>query len=311
MGYQKIIRNKEVVQKGSIDTYEKFNQLFSGVDVAKKRVLDVGCNTAEMGRIAIDRGASYYCGIDARMDFIAEAKRINPEISCRVGCAEDVAGNYDIIIASAIFHYIIDHHKFFNQMARVGQMVVMDVWLSDSKENGFFNTHRNLFIPSESAFLFIAGQYFKKIERKGQAVSPDGSKRFIYHLSEPNPKPAKAVLIYGKSGTGKTTIAGGMFDYNHLQLDQVFVDYLISTFRGGYPKITSISDFVDGLESHKERYLKRHSDHIAKWLSIRVNRDVVIEGYDMIKDDYRAMVVGIIKKLGWADIEERHLIEQY
>jgi len=86
---------------------------------------------------------------------------------------------------------------------------------------------------------------------------------------------------------------------------------LISTFRGGYPKITSVSDFVDGLETHKERYLKRHADHIETWLSSRINRDVVIEGYDMIKDDYRAMVIGIIKKLGWKTIEEKHFVEKH
>ena len=311
MGYQRIIRDNKIIQKGDIDTYEKFNQLFNGIDVVKKRVLDVGCNTAEMGRIVLDKGASYYCGIDARYDFIDEAKRINPEISCKVGRAEDVAGNYDIIIASAIFHYITDHHKFFNQFARVGKMVVMDVWLSDSKENGFFKTERNLFIPSESAFLFIAGQYFKKIENKGPALSPDGSKRFIFHLSEPAPKPAQAVLIYGVSGTGKTTLAKRMFGFDHLQLDQVFADYLMSTFRNGYPRIASVSDFVDGLDTHKERYLKRHADHIETWLSSRVNRNVVIEGYDMLKDDYRAMAVGIAKKLGWKTIEEKHLVKIY
>ena len=311
MPYQRIIRDKKLIQKGNIDTYMKFDQLFKGVDVAKKWVLDVGCNTAEMGRIAKGKGAAYYCGIDARRDFITEAKKVNQDLSLRVGRAEDVAGKYDIIIASAMFHYITDHHKFFNQLARVGKLVVMDAWLSDSKENGFFKTERNLFIPSESAFLFIAGQYFKTIKKVGPALAPDSSKRFVFHLSEPKPKKAKAVLIYGKSGAGKTTAARDMFDFNHLQLDQVFVDYLISTFRGGYPKITSVSDFVDGMETHKERYLKRHADHIKNWLSSRINRDIVIEGYDMIKYDYRKMVVDIIKPLGWTDIDERHLVGKY
>jgi len=311
MPYQKIIRENKMVQKGNIDTYKKFDQLFAGVSIKGKRIADVGCNTGEMGHIAKKKGASYYLGVDARSDFIQAGQKINPDLSFRIGRAEELAGRYDIIIASAMFHYITDHHKFFNQLARCSKMVVMDVWLHDSIHCGFFKTHRNLFIPSELAFLFIAGKYFKKIEKKGASLSPDASTRFIFHLSAPKPIKAKAILIYGKSRSGKTTTAKAMHGFQHLQLDQIFVDGLIDSFRSRNGSITSVSELVEGLDTYKTRYLKRHSDHLTKWLSSRINRDVVIEGYDMIKDDYRGMVVDILKRLGWTDIEEKHFDKTY
>lgn len=298
--YQRIIRGN-VIQDGHIDTHKKFDQLLEGIDLRGKTFLDVGCNLGEMCYLASQRGASYIMGID--IDYTEEAREMNPDISFLNVPGEKARGNYDVVVASAMFHYITDHDKFLNQLARVANEVVsIDVWITEGSDLAFRLSTRDLFIPTKPAFEFLARKYFDEIKEAGKAISPDGSHRVIYHLSKPNPKPAEAVLIFGKSKTGKTTKARNMFDHDHLQLDQIFIEWRIFVEQS---LEMSVSDFVDRSQDNED-YFEYHRKFIDKWLSFRINIDVVIEGYDMIYEKYRDMVKQILKEQKWKT-KEIHL----
>ncbi|MBE3141819.1 MAG: class I SAM-dependent methyltransferase, partial [Thermoplasmata archaeon] len=191
--YQRIIKDGEIIQEGEMDTPTKFAQLTQGIDLAGKTVLDVGCNTGMMCYLAAQQGANVI-GFDINRDYIKQAKELFPTLDFQCVPAEEIYGNYDIIIASAMLHYV-NLEKVLAQFSRCSKQVLCDVWLHESQVPIFALTQRDIYIPSMSAFYNIASKYFETIEEKGMALSPDDSRRFIFHLSNPKSNPAKAVLI--------------------------------------------------------------------------------------------------------------------
>jgi Cdc6-like AAA superfamily ATPase len=146
------------------------------------------------------------------------------------------------------------------------------------------------------AFLNIASKYFKTIELKGPSLSPDDSKRFIFHLSNPTPKQPEAILIYGPGGSGKSVLSRTYFNHLILRTDDIFfvwkanrIDLMLS--------VAFFSDILRG--KGLEDYLSFCTDQISAWLNSRINRDVVIEGYDLSFDDYRSKVVDLLKVNNW------------
>ncbi len=59
--------------------------------------------------------------------------------------------------------------------------------------------------------------------------------------------------------------------------------------------------------SRVEKYLKFHKDYIFRWLGGRINLDVVIEGYDMRRLEYREMVNDLLCQFAWPAVEFREL----
>lgn len=290
--YQRIIRNSKIIQEGHIDTQEKFKQLFDGVDIKGKTIVDIGCNLGEMCRIAKDNGA-IPVGFDIEREYILQARQLNNDIEFAVSKAENIKGEYDIAICSAMFHYIKDHDKFFDRLSKISNFVTMDVWIDSSDEAKFVLTNRGLFIPTKSAFLSIVSKYFNKITEKNQAISPDGSYRVIYNLEEPKREKPNAIIIYGKGGTGKTTIARDMIDYEHLQLDEIFVEWKVIK-QSIQLSVEYFYQLVRG-EIYNE-YIEYHKNYIKKWLEHRFGCGVVIEGFDMLDENYRNMVKNLLKE---------------
>ena len=121
--YQRIIRDGKEIQSGNIDTHAKFKQLTDGVDFKGKKVFDIGCNLGEMCRLVKKSEPKYVVGIDRTREFIADARKLNPNIKFIVGCEDKINGQNDIVIASAMFHYVKDHDAFFKQIARCTQLL--------------------------------------------------------------------------------------------------------------------------------------------------------------------------------------------
>lgn len=321
--YQRIIREGVEIQRGRIDTHRKFADVTSGVDLRGKRVLDLGCNLGEMCRLAKDAGASHVRGFDKEPGYVHEARDLNPDIPFDVVRAERATGQWDIVLAVGMLHYIADHKALFAQLARITKMVVGDVWLQTpfTLAANYKLSDRGLLVPSFDMFLRLASASFRHVRVLHQTPAPDHSDRFVFQLLEPTPVAHVARLIFGKGGTGKTTeareLAAGK-GYEHLQLDAVFVDYRVS-----HPGTLSVSDFVDALqtgrnyregeekggafETEYQTYLLFHRDRVFKWLGSRIGLDVVIEGYDMVYPEYRAMVASVCDELGWKTVilEER------
>ncbi len=298
------MRDGAVVQPGDINTDVKFLQLMMGVELKGKTLLDVGCNCGEMCRLAGERAAKP-AGIDINRDYIHQARGLHPNLSFSVRSAEKATGKYDVVLASAVFHYVGDHRAFFSRMARVVRdVLVMDVWLIPSEGTKLTFSHRGSFIPNEAAFRAMADPWFGDIENKGAALSPDRSERWIFHLRKPRPEPPQAILIYGKSGAGKTTYAKELLDFEVLQLDAVFIEWFRATRMNG---LLSVSDFVDAVNERNdpdemEKYHDFHRGYLQRWLKARVGFDVVIEGYDMCWKPYRQMVADSLHEMGWPDV---------
>jgi len=307
--YQKIVIDGKEIQKGHIDTIKKFDQLMKGVDLSGKRVVDIGCNLGMMCRLAREKGVASILGIDIRKDYIETARKLHPDISFKIRSAEKLNGNYDIAILSSTFHYIKNWEKALNQMARTTKLVICDIWVHDTepvviKPILIWDKRRRLFVPNKAAWHMMASRCFGKIEEKGVAESPDLSTRIIYHLSNPKPVLPEAILIYGTGGLGKTTLALTYLDHVVLQLDIVFISMLREKRLNIQP---SVMDYVDTVRENGEKFLqyqKYHQKFLKKWMHSHQNQDVVIEGYDMIHEDYRNLVRELLEEFGWKKIEE-------
>jgi len=287
--YQTIIKDNEVIQ-GDMDTTIKFNQLIDGVDLFGKHLIDVGCNTGFMCKLATDKG-SITTGIDINRDYISQAKSLFPTLDFQCADAEELTGSYDIIIASAMLHYT-NLDKIFSRFSRCAKQVLCDIWLHPSDLPLFYLSHRDIYIPSRSAFINIASKYFSTIEEKGIALSPDQSSRFIYHLSNPLPNPPSAILIYGQGNSGKSTLSRTYFNHLILRTDDIFFAWKEAHIH----LMLSISFFSDMMRSkYLVDYLNFCTTEITNWLSPRLNNDIVIEGYDLIYDDYRLNVIKLLK----------------
>lgn len=307
--YQRIIREGVVLQPGSVDTYRVFTDLTTGLDLHGKTVIDVGCNLGEMCRLAASHGASVL-GVDCNPDYIRDAIRLNPNLPFWVATGERVFGNYDIAIAiaSSVFQYVGDQTTFLQQMARISRTLVMSLWTTETDPAPVmtWSTTRRLWVPSTSAFTSTASRFWGQIEWVGSTASPDGTPRRVVRLSLPTAAPAKAIILYGPSHSGKTTRACDLarVGYEHLELDSLFISYWMN----GHRDLNfSVSDFVDAVWARNDpaevqEYLDFHSRLISDWLRTRVNLDVVVEGYDPIYPQYREMLREVLRE--WKGVRE-------
>ena len=305
--YQRIVRKGEEVQPGSIDTHAKFNQITEGIDLKGEKVVDLGCNSGEMCRLAKESGAKRVVGIDRTISFIADARKLNPNIPFVVGTEEKISGKGNIVIASAMFHYVKDHDKFFKQIAKCSKLLIMDVWLSDKEGNLFERSHRGLYIPTREAFESIASKYFGKIELKEDSISPDKSKRFVYHLSKPRKIKSKAILLHGVSESGKTTLAKEYesIEYKLLSLDLAFMAWFNRENKKGVKMPYSVRKFIDGMDKDVSKKFYEFTDrYIKRWLADKIGHDVVIEGYSLSSKVYRKRVIKMLKE--WS-VEDKEL----
>ncbi|MFA5037770.1 MAG: hypothetical protein WC479_11420, partial [Candidatus Izemoplasmatales bacterium] len=156
----------------------------------------------------------------------------------------------------------------------------------------FALTTRGIYIPSMSAFMHIASKYFSTIDLIGPSPSPDDSKRFIYHLSNPLPNPPSAVIIYGIGDSGKSTLSRTYFNHSILRTDDIFFAWKEAHIH----LMLSISFFSDMLRAkYLSNYLEFCTKEITNWLMPRLNHDIVIEGYDLCYEDYRTNVIDLLK----------------
>jgi len=282
-----IKENGEVIQ-GTMDTSAKFTLMFEGVDLNGKTLLDVGCNSGMMTYLASKNGA-LATGLDIDYETVKYAKSLFPNLPFYCGNAESISGSYDIILASAILHYV-DLDKAFRQFSRCAKQVICDIWLHPSEVAILALTRRGIYIPSLYAFLGFASKYFSKIESKGPSPSPDDSKRFIYHLSNPILSKPKAVLISGDGDSGKSTLSY-TFNYPTLALDQITHEWFFY-HQGLFQSVSQSNLIMRG--DYWSHYLDFYSLYITNWLNTNKNRDIVIEGFDLSIEAKKNIILGLL-----------------
>jgi len=301
--YQKIIKDGKLVQSGDNDTLTKFQQLSQGIDFTGKSVLDCGCNLGMLGYLALQRGAKSVVGIDTNSEYIAQARSVFPEITFRCEKVEDIYGHYDIIIASALIHYIADLDSLFELFSRCTNQVICDIWIHHSQTPFFALTERDFFIPSKPAIYYIVSKYFSKIDEKGIALSPDNSMRQIFHISEPKPKQPEAVIISGPGRVGKTTLASTYFKHKLLHTDTLSAAWIM----GGAGYSNSIGDHSSSIRGKNvQKYIDFLISELTAQLTTYINRDIVLEGNELGFPDFKVPVIKLLNSLGWKNIIEIH-----
>jgi len=302
--YQKIVKDGVVIQEGMIDTQTKFEQLTPNIDFTDKTVLDIGCNTGMLGYLALQAGARQVTGIDTDISTIEQARKIFPELIFRCEQAEEVHGNYDIIIASGMLHYIKDLDTLFELFARCAKQVICDLWINESVDNIFTSTYRNIYIPSVPAFAGITRKHFSCVQDLGPTISPDNSNRHVFHLSGPTPSIPEAILISGEGGTGKTTLAQTYFNHKHLMTDNLSATWRNDCTRDAN-KLFSAAYYSDLVRGHLiQEYLDFFINTLDQWLSRCINRDIIIEGYELSFFDFKIRAAQLLRDLGWTNIIE-------
>lgn len=297
--YQRVIKDGVLIQEGSMDTLVKFQQLTKDINFEGKTVLDVGCNVGYLGYLALNQGAKSVVGIDTNRDNINRAKDLFPEITFRCEDVEDIYGSYDIIIASGMLHYISDLDRLFGLFARCSKQVICDLWICESPDAIFTSTHRNIFIPSIPAFCNIARKHFSCIQDKGPTISPDNSLRHVFHLSGPTSTIPECVMISGSGGVGKTTLAQTFFGYKHLMTDNLFNTWRIEATMDANKLFSAAyySNLVRGY--YVQEYLDFFINKLSLWLTSCINRDIVLEGYELCFLDFKLRAADLIRNSGW------------
>jgi len=327
--YQRFVVNGiDIFPKWDVDSRLKFSQLMTGIDLKGKRVLDIGCRHGAMCYYAWQAGAARVVGIDLDAVLIRAAEKIKREqfpkapISLSVCKASRIDGNWDVIIMSALWHWLDDKNSTLCQIVRClnpGGVLAFDAWVCSDGDACYHpkpgTSPRIHWIPSRDAIKTDLRQYFADVQIGGQCETSQSRDNITLQCRRPlkntsiSPAP-EAWVLYGWSGVGKTATARFLErgrDFAALSLDPVFHAFYY-TARG--------KDVMCGpmrLPEHGEIGTK-YSDHELKmiegWLASSINRDVAIEGGELRNDYQRNAVVEILQRLGWKDIRVVELNEE-
>lgn len=101
-------------------------QVFAGLDLARRTVVDLGANLGEVCRDAVRRGAASVLGIEYDPFFVQMARYVSAfcglaNVAFRQGDLREVAtyeGQYDVVSALSVFTYIADHLDLVAAMTR-------------------------------------------------------------------------------------------------------------------------------------------------------------------------------------------------
>jgi SAM-dependent methyltransferase len=153
----------------------------TGGSLEGRRVLDVGCNAGYWASLAIEAGADFLLGVDARerqLDqarLVFEAKGIDPT---RYRFEEanvfehDFGESFDVVLCLGLMYHVSKPMELFEVMAGVGaELIVVDTIISPSAES-IFRVRREpvdkwlnaadmetVFIPSRQAVIDLAAQF--------------------------------------------------------------------------------------------------------------------------------------------------------
>jgi SAM-dependent methyltransferase len=87
----------------------RYRVISNVLDLAGKRVLEVGCGFGDLGAFLEGRYEDIvYCGIDISSRMIAEGRRIHPELDLReINVLElDLTESFDVVVAQGIFYLL-------------------------------------------------------------------------------------------------------------------------------------------------------------------------------------------------------------
>ncbi len=175
-----------VYDRGQLNRHEQRRRYFfdallalAGGTLAGRRVLDLGCNAGFWSLAAIDAGAEFVLGIDAREEFIEqaelvfEAKRIE-RARYRFERANvfdaELDGSFDVVLCLGLIEQVAKPVELFELMRGAGaELIVIDTAVSRARSSSFelgrlsdprrVLEHEIVLIPSRQAVLDLAREF--------------------------------------------------------------------------------------------------------------------------------------------------------
>ncbi|MFZ2152096.1 MAG: class I SAM-dependent methyltransferase [Minisyncoccia bacterium] len=71
-------------------------------------VVEIGCNTGQLGDYVLKQGAASYRGSDMNAEWLGEGQRRYPHLNLTVGRAQDADLRADVLVALGVFHHMSD-----------------------------------------------------------------------------------------------------------------------------------------------------------------------------------------------------------
>lgn len=103
------------------DESRKYSSIRNPCAIGKKRILDIGCGTGNVLRLA--RGEYSKCyGIDLSRNLLAELKRREPDLGLSIGESGTLPfkdASFQMITMYGVLHHIIDQRSTFREAFRV------------------------------------------------------------------------------------------------------------------------------------------------------------------------------------------------
>lgn len=92
-------------------------------EVKGKKVLDLGCGDAEIGKELLEAGCSFYEGVDGSVNMVAKAQQTITSKNSRIHLAsmeewDFPSESYDLVISRLALHYLGDLQKVVQQIHR-------------------------------------------------------------------------------------------------------------------------------------------------------------------------------------------------
>lgn len=175
-----------VLDRGRINRHEQRRRYFfdallrvTGGSLSGRRVLDLGCNAGFWSLHAIEAGADFVCGVDARQmhidqaNLVFEAKGIDPtRYRFERGniFEHDIGESFDLVLCLGLMEHVAKPVELFEFMTGVGaELIVIDTALSRNHssffelsrlyEPGDIVDHALVLVPTREAVVELAGQF--------------------------------------------------------------------------------------------------------------------------------------------------------
>lgn len=113
--------NAEAYDRVSAPQQEWAEELFGRLELrGDERILDAGCGSGRVtGKLAARLPRGEVVGIDSSAEMIELARQRFPDLDLRRGnlLELDAVGEFDVVFSNAVFHWIGDHQRLFDNLA--------------------------------------------------------------------------------------------------------------------------------------------------------------------------------------------------
>lgn len=149
---------------------EKYDSL--KIEPKDKTVIDLGGNNGDIIRMCLKNGAKSGLVVDNNWQRLNRANEL-PKYLFNCEYMEEFPKTCDLLICTAMIHYLKDKEKFIRECAKRCKEFVLECPIDGYRVDAI--------VPSKEEILSYLGKYFTKVEVVGNSPAPDSSTRLVFH----------------------------------------------------------------------------------------------------------------------------------